>query len=81
LSKQKQQAIDNLFRFRRMLIERLGMIEVVEVMTLSVDPTDGTFYVSWGNGVPDQYKAQMKASFGAMFKELPDSALVANRPA
>jgi len=57
------------------------MVEVVEVMTLCVDPTDGTFYVSWGTGVPEQYKQQMKASFGAMFQELPNSALIANRPA
>jgi hypothetical protein len=55
------------------------MVEVIEVMTLSVDPTDGEFYVSWGQGVPDAYKVQMHASFGAMFKELPASAIIANR--
>jgi hypothetical protein len=57
------------------------MVEVVEVMTLCVDPTNGKFYVQWGVGVPEQYKAQMQASFGAMFDTLPDSALIANRPA
>lgn len=53
-------------------------MQVFEVMTLTVDPTDGTFYVKWGKGVPDQYKLQMKASFGAMFKELPEGAEVTN---
>jgi len=57
------------------------MVEVIEVMTLCVDPTDGKFYVQWGAGVPEQYKAQMQAGFGAMFDTLPDSALIANRPA
>jgi hypothetical protein len=55
------------------------MLEVIAVMTLCVDPTSGEFYVEWGQGVPDVYKVQMHASFGAMFKELPASALVANR--
>jgi hypothetical protein len=49
-------------------------MDVWEVMTLSVDPATGNFYVSWGEGVPDQYKMQMKASFGAMFQELPPDA-------
>ena len=52
----------------------------MECMTLLVDPKDGTFYVRWGEGVPEQYKLQMKASFGAMFKELPEGAEVANAP-
>jgi len=54
------------------------MVEVLECMTLCVDPTNGKFYVRWGLGVPEQYKAQMKASFEAMFEELPNSALIAN---
>jgi hypothetical protein len=56
------------------------MLEVMECMTLTVDPSDGTFYVRWGVGVPEQYKLQMKASFGAMFKELPEGAIVTNPP-
>jgi hypothetical protein len=55
------------------------MLEVIAVMTLCVDPTDGKFYVQWGEGVPAEYKVQMHASFGAMFAELPNSALVANQ--
>jgi len=49
-------------------------------MTLTVNPRTGEFYVRWGVGVPEQYKAQMKASFGAMFKELPEDAVVTNPP-
>lgn len=54
------------------------MLEVMECMTLTVDPRNGNFYVRWGVGVPDQYKQQMKASFGAMFQELPEEAVVTN---
>lgn len=57
------------------------MLEVIAVMSLCVDPKDGTFYVRWGEGVPAEYKVQMHASFGAMFKELPNSALVVNEAA
>jgi len=56
------------------------MLEVMECMTLTVNPRTGEFYVRWGVGVPEQYKAQMKASFGAMFKELPEDAVVTNPP-
>lgn len=53
-------------------------MELYEVMSLCVDSTNGTFYVKWGNGVPEQYKLQMKASFGAMFQELPPDAIIVN---
>jgi len=55
-------------------------LKVMECMTLTVDPSNGDFYVRWGEGVPDQYKLQMKASFGAMFKELPSDAVITNPP-
>jgi hypothetical protein len=60
---------------------RLRMrLKVMECMTLTVDPTNGAFYIRWGEGVPEQYKVQMKASFGAMFAELPSDAIVTNPP-
>lgn len=45
---------------------------VVELMTVFVDPRDSQFYVKWSPTVPMDWKLQFKAGFGMMFKDMPD---------
>lgn len=45
---------------------------LVSLMTLYTNPENGNFYVSWSPDVPEVYKAQMRATFGAFVTELDD---------
>ena len=46
--------------------------ELVQLMTVYVEPTSGQFYITWAPTVPNDWKLQFKAGFGSMFKEMPD---------
>lgn len=46
--------------------------ELVELMTVYVDPRDSQFYITWSPTVPNDWKLQFKAGFGSMFKEMPN---------
>lgn len=54
-----------------------GIMEVYKILTMYVD-VSGDMYIKWSEQAPDTFKMQMRASFGAMFKELPENTVIKN---
>lgn len=52
-------------------------MEVYKILTMYVD-VSGDMYIKWSEQAPDTFKMQMRASFGAMFKELPENTVIKN---